>query len=137
MKYDVRDMKDIVKDCGPCLSIRDSTAYFVYQLVKDYMMGKGARIIFPSGIEYQHSEMFKNSLHAMCRILTYDIYKIKTPGIMGDAITPSDPDPLAPIAYCCVFWVEHLVQSCQLEKSNIHKFLKDDGILHCFLGHIV
>jgi hypothetical protein len=37
-KYDVRDIKDMVKSCGSFLSIRDGTVYFVHQSVKDYMV---------------------------------------------------------------------------------------------------
>ncbi|PTB38387.1 hypothetical protein M441DRAFT_100264, partial [Trichoderma asperellum CBS 433.97] len=131
--YSLHDMSDTVKDCGSFLSIRDDTVYFVHQSVKDYMVGKAAKSIFPSGIAYQHSEMFKNSLCAMSCILTYDIYNIKDPKTEGTKITRPDPDPLASMVYCCTFWVEHLVQSCQLEKSNVEEHLRENGILHCFL----
>ncbi|KAL6890968.1 hypothetical protein GGI43DRAFT_415250 [Trichoderma evansii] len=133
IEYDMRDMRDIVKDCGSFLSIKDDTVYFVHQSVKDYMVGKGAKSVFPSGIGYQHSEMFKNSLRGMSRILTYNIYNAKAPGTSQYKISPPHPDPLGPISYCCAFWAEHLVQSCQHEKTNVEEFLKDDGILYCFL----
>lgn len=130
-KYDVRDMKDMVKDCGSFLSIKDGTVYLVHQSVKDYVVGKGAKTIFPLGVEHQHSEMFKNSLYSMSYILTYNMYHIKTPA--GCSVSRPCPDPLAPIAYCCIFWAEHLFQSCQFEKTNVEEFLKDNGTLHCFL----
>lgn len=131
--YDVRDMKDIVRDCGSFLSIRDDIVYLVHQSVKDYMVGKGAKTIFPSGIQYQHSEMLKNSLYSMSSILTYDIYHIKAPGTKQINISRPYPDPLAPIAYCCVFWVRHLVHSCQLKRSSADELVRDGGTLHNFL----
>ncbi|KAL9473924.1 hypothetical protein ACSS6W_008304 [Trichoderma asperelloides] len=132
-KYAVRDMRDIVKDCGSFLSIKGDTIYFVHQSVKDYMVGKGAKSIFPLGVAYQHSEMFKSTFCAMSCILTYDIYNLKAPNTESFTIVKPYPDPLAPLAYCCIFWVDHLVQSCQLEKSNVDEYLKENGILHQFL----
>lgn len=131
--YSLHDMSDTVKDCGSFLSIRDDTVYFVHQSVKDYMVGKGAKNIFPSGVAYQHSEMFKNSLYAMYCILTYDVYNLKTATTKIYDVVEPDPDPLATMTYCCIFWVEHLDQSCKLEKSNVDEHLKENGILHCFL----
>ncbi|KAK1237859.1 hypothetical protein MKX08_002438, partial [Trichoderma sp. CBMAI-0020] len=130
--YDVRDMKDIVKDCGSFLSLKDDTVYFVHQSVKEYMVGKGAKIIFPSGVENRHSEMFKISIYSMSIILTYNIYHIKAPATISYNIRRPYPDPLAPIAYCCEFWVIHLLASCQ-RKSSAAELLRDDGILHNFL----
>lgn len=131
--YTIRDIQDIVKDCGSFLSIRDNTVYFIHQSVKDYMIGSAVKVIFPSGIEYQHYQMFTTSLNAMSRILKHNIYGLKDPGSGMDTISPPNPDPLAPIAYCCVFWVEHLFQSCESGASRDKIFLKDDRILHSFL----
>lgn len=130
----LRDMQDILKDCGSFISIRNDTVYFVHQSVKDYMMGTTARgIIFPSGIEYQHYTMFMSSLNAMLLVLKHDIYGLKDPGSDTDTISPPDPDPLAPIAYCCIFWVDHLLRSCESGASRDKLFLKDGKALHSFL----
>ncbi|KAL9489241.1 hypothetical protein ACSS6W_001518 [Trichoderma asperelloides] len=130
---DLRDIQDIVRDCGSFLSIQDNTVYFIHQSVKDYMMGTASKIIFPSGIEYQHYKMFTTSLSAMRHILKYNIYGLKDPASDTATISPPDPDPLAPIAYCCIFWVEHLFQSCESGASRDKIFLKDGGKLHSFL----
>ncbi|KAH8126671.1 hypothetical protein LI328DRAFT_165870 [Trichoderma asperelloides] len=88
----------------------DNTVYFIHQ-----------SIIFPSGID------------AMRHILKYNIYGLKDPASDTATISPPDPDPLAPIAYCCIFWVEHLFQSCESGASRDKIFLKDGGKLHSFL----
>ncbi|KAL7923954.1 hypothetical protein ACQKWADRAFT_325615 [Trichoderma austrokoningii] len=119
---DLRDVRDL-----------DNTVYFIHQSVKDYMMGTASKIIFPSGIEYQHYTMFKTSLSAMSRTLKHDLYGIEDPGSNIEMFYPPTPDPLAPIAYCCVFWVDHLLQSCDSGSYRNKIFLKDDGILHSFL----
>lgn len=126
-------LRDLVKDCGSFLSIRDNTVYFIHQSVKDYMMGAASRVIFPSGIKYQHYEMFQTSISAMSRILKHNIYGLKDPGSDIDTISPPYPDPLAPIEYCCIFWVEHLSRSRESETSRDDIFLKDGRIIHSFL----
>ncbi|KAL7789788.1 quinon protein alcohol dehydrogenase-like superfamily [Trichoderma ceciliae] len=131
--YGLRDVRDMVKDCGSFLSIRDDTVYFIHQSAKDYMVNNAATSIFPSGIGYQHYKMLVSSLYAMSRTLKHNIYDLKAPGIHVDNIAPPDPDPLTAIAYCCIFWVEHLFRSYQSERSDSEGLLKDDGILHSFL----
>lgn len=130
---DLRDIREIVEDCRSFLSIQNNIVYFIHQSVKDYMMGAASKIILPSGIEYQHYIMFKTSLSAMSRILKHNIYNLKDPGSEIFEITPPDPNPLAPIAYCCIFWVEHLFRSCESGASRNKRFLKDGGTLHSFL----
>jgi WD40 repeat protein len=127
--YNIQDIKDIIKDIGSLLSIREDTVYFIHQSVKDYLVGTAAKNIFPSGIEYQHYQMAKISLDAMS-VLKHDIYNLQDPSRLVDDITPPDSDPLRPIAYCCVFWVEHLIRGCRSE--GLIAF-KDDGLLHAFL----
>jgi WD40 repeat protein len=97
------------------------------------MTGTARRLIFPAGIEYQHYTMFTSSINAMLPILKHNIYGLKDPGSNIDTISPPEPDLLAPIAYCCVYWVEHLFQACESGASRKKIFLKDGGILHSFL----
>lgn len=127
--YNIRDIKDILKYCGSLLSVRDDTIYFIHQSVKDYMVGNAAKNIFPLGIEYQHYKMVETSLGAMSRILRYDIYDLKDPQTDISRRSRPYPDPLKPIAYCCLFWVEHLLRG----GSKAEELLNDDGILHSFL----
>ncbi|EHK17665.1 uncharacterized protein TRIVIDRAFT_132488, partial [Trichoderma virens Gv29-8] len=131
--YNMRDMKDMVKDLGSLLSIRDETVYFIHQSVKDYMVGNAAKTIFPKGIEYQHYKMAETSLDAMSCILRHNIYDLNDPQIRASAITPPSPDPLMPIAYCCVFWVEHLYRGCESRGFKTDKVFEDEEILHSFL----
>ncbi|UKZ79415.1 hypothetical protein TrVFT333_007168 [Trichoderma virens FT-333] len=133
MEYNIRDMKDIVKDIGSLLSIRDETVYFIHQSVKDYMVVNAAMSIFPKGIEYQHYTMVEASMDAMSRILKHNIYDLNDPQSYVDNVTPPSPDPLLPIAYCCVFWVEHLLRGCESNGLKNEEFFDDGGILHSFL----
>lgn len=136
--HSIRDMQDMVKDCGAFLSIRDNTIYFIHQSAKDFMTHNALELIFPSGIRFQHSRMFQTSLNTLSTFLRYNIYNLKAPDIGVKDLSLPCPDPLAPIAYCCVFWVEHLVHSCESNKSEIEKseseeLFKNNGIIHSFL----
>lgn len=131
--YDIRDIQDIVKDLSSLLYIRDDTVYFIHQSVKDYMVDYATTSTFPLGIEYQHYQMARTSLEAMCQTLKYNICDLKNPGSELKDDLEQIPDQLRSIAYSCVYWVEHLVRGCSSERPTAEDLFKDDSILHSFL----
>jgi hypothetical protein len=131
--YEKRDIQDIVKDLGSLLYIRDDAVYFIHQSVKEYMVDYATTSTFPSGIEYQHYQMARTSLEAMCHTLKYDICDLKNPGSELQIYSAQIPDQLRSIAYSCVYWVEHLVRGCSSERPAAEDLSKDDGILHSLL----
>lgn len=149
--YNILDMQDIVKDCGSLLAIRDNTVYFIHQSVKDYIVGNAYNSIFPLGIQHQHRKMFETSMSVMYRTLKQDIYNLKDPQrYMGnvrrkghiwqlrdiehkDDIRPPHPDPLLPIAYSCVFWVDHLIHGYDSKGFKSEGCFRGDGLLQTFL----
>lgn len=131
--YDIRDIQDIVKELSSLLYIRDDTVYFIHQSVKDYMVDDATIGTFPLGIEYQHYQMARTSLEAMCQTLKYDICDLRNPGSELNGFPGQIPDQLRSIAYSCVYWVDHLVRGCSSEGPMAEDLSKDDGILHSFL----
>ncbi|KAK6447026.1 hypothetical protein FP744_10003276 [Trichoderma asperellum] len=127
VRYLPKDIEYLAKVCGSFITITDNTIYLIHQSVKDYMVHKGARSIFPRGVGHQHYKMFEISLNIMDKTLRNNIYNIKSPGKHVDDITPPNPNPLASKAYCCAFWVEHLAHCSQ------PRLFQDGGILHAFL----
>ncbi|KAL7795747.1 hypothetical protein V8C37DRAFT_373295 [Trichoderma ceciliae] len=125
------DICDIAKACGSLLSIQQDTVYLIHQSAKDYIISNLATAVFPSGTAHQQFLMVETSLSEMERVLKYNIYEVKAPGTPIDSILTPSPDPLAPIAYCCVFWVEHLVHL--YESLEHQEFLEDNGRVHCFV----
>ncbi|KAL6901667.1 WD40 repeat-like protein [Trichoderma evansii] len=132
VKYLSNHMEYLAKACGSFITITDNTIYLIHQSVKDYMMQKGAISIFPKGIEHQHSKMLEISLRIMDKTLRRNIYNIKSPGEHVDNIIPPNPNPLAAIAYCCTFWIEHLAHCRQpylfQEGGILHSFLKEKSL---------
>ncbi|KAI3532313.1 Vegetative incompatibility protein HET-E-1-like protein 15 [Colletotrichum abscissum] len=109
---EVESIRKIVKMSGSFLTVRDKTVSFVHQSAKDYLVGKAASIVAPSGWAAAHRAIFQQSLDAMKKSLHQpDIYNLRYPGISIDDAAVPDPDPLAAIRYSCVYWVDHLCDS--------------------------
>jgi hypothetical protein len=126
---DFEDLERIINMCGSFLTIRDNYVYFIHQSAKDYLTVNASATIFPAGHERIHYDMFSWSLDALSKTLRRDIYNLQDPGGMMKDVP--DPDPLGPIRYSCVFWVDHLCEAD--DKSPDHrKKLSDDGAVFAF-----
>lgn len=123
--FQLRDIRDMTKDCGSILSIRDDIVYFVHQSAKDYIVEVATHHIFP--IQHQHYKMFAISLDVMSSNLTYNMYDLINTQIYVDDIPLMDAnvDPLTSLRYCCTFWVEHLAQGFEHfeDSQSLHSFL--------------
>jgi hypothetical protein len=43
------------------------------------------------------------------------MYRLQSPGVGIDEIDPPNPNPLASVGYCSVYWVDHLVASISMD----------------------
>ncbi|OHW95573.1 nwd1 protein [Colletotrichum incanum] len=128
-------LEETVRSCGSFLTLRKGTIYFVHQSAKDFLLNaenKAFDQILPFGIAQQHHSIFLRSLEMLSRILRRDMYELRAPGIHVEAISPPDPDPLAPLKYSCIYWVDHLRDSNPME-SPTRGDMHDNGIVHAFL----
>ncbi|KAL6408692.1 hypothetical protein AUP68_07636 [Ilyonectria robusta] len=117
----------LVAFCGSFLTVRNDTIYFLHQSAKDFLLEKASDEILPHGIADQHYNMFRGSLEALSSTLRRDIYDLQHPGISIDDISPPHPDPLAPVSYACIHWVDHLRRSGRVEDQtaqSVYEFLK-------------
>ncbi|KAL6906651.1 hypothetical protein GGI43DRAFT_431045 [Trichoderma evansii] len=110
--------------CGNFLTQRKGVVYFIHQSAKDFIINKASHRLFCNGMEYINKLIFKISISEMINILKRDIYGLSKPGYLmsdlDDQNIPS-PDPLAPVSYCCVYWIEHLEKSISHLLSNIYQ----------------
>ena len=129
---DLDDLARIINMCGSFLTIRDNHVYFIHQSAKDYLTINASSVIFPAGKGRIHYDMFSRSLDALSNTLRRDMYNLQDPGSMVKNVPDPDPDPLGPIRYSCVFWVDHL---CKADDQNLEhrKELSDDGRIFTFL----
>jgi hypothetical protein len=66
----------------------------------------------------------------MDKALQRDIYSLQHPGYSIEKAKHPNPDPLAPIRYACVYWVDHL---CEIKSSHDEVGLYDNGTIDAFL----
>lgn len=135
----VKQLRTLFGHCGSFLHLRGEKVYFVHQSAKDFLLlqkeGKQSfDLIFSSGIASQHHGIFLSSLKALTETLRRDIYDLKDPGVLRKEILLPGQDPLAPLSYCCMYWVKHLAESLDEEHAALaHCDVQDDGIVHEFL----
>ncbi|KAG4253169.1 hypothetical protein FPRO03_07129 [Fusarium proliferatum] len=124
------DLQEVVRCCGSFLKIRDDTIYFLHQSAKDFLVEKAFDQISPSGLAYQHGLIFEKSLRALSKTLRRDICQLGHPGFEIVDISPDDLEPLDPIRYSCVYWVDHLYDS---EPSRLNSIRENGGAIHVFI----
>ncbi|KAL7926646.1 WD40-repeat-containing domain protein [Trichoderma austrokoningii] len=134
---DIGFLEEIVALCGSFLTIRDGTIYFVHQSAKDHLTSneEAASAIFPSGSEDVHLAIFSHSIQGMKAILKNNIYGLSDfDNFVNGSISTPDPDPLSPIRYSCIHWLDHLCIGNILELGTGHRStVEDDGLLDSFL----
>jgi len=119
---DLEFLEEIIGECGSFLAIRDGTIYFVHQSAKDYLSGRAAATIFPSGATDVHRTIFSRSQEAMSMTLRRNIYGLHHPGVVISKIETPDPDPLVAIRYSCVHWIGHFcdIYSCSKDEIDVN-----------------
>ncbi|KAL3599804.1 hypothetical protein FPOAC2_04032 [Fusarium poae] len=127
---DQDELEEIINSCGSFLTLRNGVIYFVHQSAKDFLLKNVSKQILPSGIAHQHYALFSRSLGVLSETLRRNIYSLNTPGFSIDQVSTTNPDPLSPIRYSCVYWVDHLHDSNVAEVNDI---LRDNGNVHVFI----
>ncbi|PCG88151.1 NACHT nucleoside triphosphatase [Penicillium occitanis (nom. inval.)] len=105
---DDSDLAEIIRLCGSFLTLRGRTISLIHQSAKDFLLREAAHDIYPNGADTVHYCIFSKSLGAISRTLRRDIYHLVHPGYSIDQVTQPDPDPLVPIRYACLYWINHL-----------------------------
>ncbi|KAL6695170.1 hypothetical protein J3F84DRAFT_400030 [Trichoderma pleuroticola] len=129
------DWEDILGHCGSFLTMRGGTIYFVHQSAKDFLVQKGSKRLFPKGEKYTHIEIFEGSVAAMRNILRRDMYSLIDPAFSIETISQHtvSADPLIPIKYGCVYWIDHFEQSISKGITGNHDSSKSHELIHVFL----
>ncbi|KAL3417351.1 nwd1 protein [Phlyctema vagabunda] len=112
---------EIIASCGSFLTLQDDIVSFVHQSAKDFLLRKASSEILRSGIQYQHSEIFKISLDLLGNTLRRDIYVLRNPGFPIDKVKTPSLDPLSSIRYSCVYWADHLQDAGFLSEAGINE----------------
>jgi hypothetical protein len=127
---DYKALAEIIGLCGSFLTLRGRTILFVHQSAKDYLVEHASAEIFPDGRIEEQQRIVSQSIKAMDKALLRDIYGLQYPGYSIDKVEHPNPDPLAPIRYACIYWVDHL---CEIKSSHDKVGLYDNGTIDAFL----
>jgi len=106
--------KDAADKCGLFITITGETVNLIYLSAKDYLKDKYTTELDSVGVAQGHAEVIERSLHAISS-LEQNMYKLGL-GPRPENMPPPDSDPLAPLRYSCVFWVDHL---CAMNDENL------------------
>lgn len=124
-------LEEIIAVCGSFLVTQERTITFRHPTARDFLLEQMSKDIFPRGISHTHYNIFTRSIQIMSRSLKRNIYGLQHPGTSINAIERPQPDPLTPIQYSCVYWVDHLLECTDHVGSN-HD-LRDGGTVPEFL----
>ena len=127
---DYEALAEIIGLCGSFLTLRERTISFVHQSAKDYLVEQASTKIFPNGRIEEQQRIVSWLIEAMDKTLQRDVYGLRHPGCSIDKVEHPDPDPLTPIRYACVYWVDHL---CEIKSSHDEVGLYDNGTIDVFL----
>ncbi|KKO99139.1 hypothetical protein THAR02_08751 [Trichoderma harzianum] len=129
------DWEDLLGHCGSFLTMRSGTIYFVHQSARDFLVTEGSQRLFSNGMEYVHGEIFEVSIADMRNILKRDIYDLVNPAFSMDNLSQHtlSNDPLIPIKYGCVYWIDHFEQSVSKTRTTIHDSSTSHELLYAFL----
>ncbi|KAK0760846.1 LOW QUALITY PROTEIN: hypothetical protein N5P37_005783 [Trichoderma harzianum] len=129
------DWEDILGRCGSFLTMRSGTIYFVHQSAKDFLVKEGSQRIFPDGMESVHREILSVSISFMRKILRKDMYSLIDPAFSMDNISQHAlrDDPLVPIRYGCVYWIDHFEQSIAKGRTDTNGSFRSYELIYDFL----
>ncbi|KAL6810698.1 WD40-repeat-containing domain protein [Trichoderma sp. SZMC 28013] len=126
------ELKEMIGFCGSFLTIREETIYFIHQSAKDFLLAKVPDQILAPGIEHQHHTIFSRSLNQLGKVLHRDIYSLSLPGFSIKRVSSPDPDPLAPVRYSCIYWVDHLIASEHTRELSHEKIPRNEDMINIF-----
>lgn len=126
-------LRQIVSRCGSFLTVEKDVIYVVHQSAKDFLVDKRSNIIFPSGREDVHRDIFSRSIHVMNEGLYQNMYGILELGTSISQVKQRQPDPLAALRYPCIYWVDHLYDCSSEPSTHDNETFGREGIVDSFL----
>ncbi|KAH7124793.1 NACHT domain-containing protein, partial [Dactylonectria macrodidyma] len=130
---DIDSLGKIIGLCGSLLTLREGIVYFVHQSAKEFLLDNVSNKILPQGLGHEHHTIASRSLQVMSTTLRRNIYNLPSPGFPVDQMRNPSPDPLRPVRYACLYWVDHFADGACREAERDDRGIQDDGLIHKFL----
>lgn len=127
---DFAELREITGSCGSFLTIREDVVYFVHQSVKEFLTKSTASTIFTFGVRRKHASISMLSMKALLHGLRRDMYNLRKPGISIEQVQTPSPDPLAPLRYSCIFWVDHITEGYSPNELQPQEDINEIGLAY-------
>ena len=131
----LQEPQNIVKYCGSFLRPDKDTVSLIHQSAKDYLLEdlEGSEEPPPSRLHSSsaqvHRHIIDRSIYAMSK-LQRDIYELQQYGFQTKDIPPPERDPLAPLGYSCLFWLDHLRDAIKAISEKSGESVKQSEALY-------
>ncbi|KAF5011811.1 hypothetical protein FDECE_2101 [Fusarium decemcellulare] len=122
---DVEKLETIFQQASSLLTVDNNIVRFVHSSAMAIISKFGSHeyfAILPSNIGENHWEMFSRSISNISD-LKKDIYGVVNPYTARSDLKRCTSDPLAPLAYSCVHWADHLSLSACLDVENVQEMV--------------
>lgn len=131
-KKKVEIIRVVQKECASFLTQTKETVNLVHKSAKEYLVHylEEHQSDLGGGAAQKHADIVRRSIDAMSKTLKTDVYDLGHWDISSKDIKPPGQDPLAPIQYACVFWLDHLCDAIMSPENrkelcnNVFDFLK-------------
>jgi hypothetical protein len=124
---------DLVSRCGSFLTVREGIVSFIHLSAKDYFTLGNGQQVFNGAPAEKHGKIAHRLLGAMYSMLQRDMCSLRKPGVRIQEVAGTgriENSSLAPIAYACEYWIEHLQASGRggsgiiADGGKVHKFFQ-------------
>jgi hypothetical protein len=122
---DLKDVRQLISQCGSFLTVRHKTVYFIHQSAKDFLSNTKGCWIFPTTKEDEHYLIADRLLRLMYQKLKRNICDLDRLDVEGAEPTIISQHISSVLQYSCRYWVDHS------EDGKVS--LDDEGPVHFFL----
>lgn len=129
---DLKSIAKLVTMCGSFLTVTEDKVYFIHQSAKDFL----ATEIHSTDAAQRHSIMFERSVAAISK-LSKNIYGLADFGSRPEDAQPPDPNPLASMRYSCLYWANHLCDTCGASTQGEAQAIINEALEPFLKGHLL
>ncbi|KAJ3579308.1 hypothetical protein NPX13_g1259 [Xylaria arbuscula] len=104
-------MDSLVAQCGSFLTVAEGTVSLIHQSAKDYLDENFNSRLQVNGSVQGHLDIWQRSISAMSKNLKENIYGASNLDFNRSNTPPPDLNPLDPVRYACLFWVDYISSS--------------------------
>ncbi|KAH8709790.1 Vegetative incompatibility protein HET-E-1 [Beauveria bassiana] len=131
--YDDGDLEQRIARCGSFLTVKDKIVSFVHKSAKDYLLGEESIVAGSLDVSAQHYTVFLAALELLTSTLRRNMCNLELLGPLSERDSQPDLEPLMPISYATVFWLDHFKNSAFRECFDPARQKEAAGLVCNFL----